>query len=136
MRFGIRAVGVAALCLLATGCSHGNPFPKSQPTSDATPVEVSSAQVNRLADDLVSGAPARVRQAVEMPAGQRMDPRFVQQLDELTVIFDTSSAVAIGADQVQLAATVTTADGETEQWRVILDQVDGRYLIADTVKGS
>lgn len=124
---------IAALtvcCGLAAGCTSSKPA--STPSDEPTPAHLPEAQVRRLQDDLTSGTPARVRRAVELPAHQRLDPAFVDQLAGVTIEIDVDTAVVSGDDQVSATATVTRADGTDEQWQVTLDHLDGAYQIADT----
>jgi hypothetical protein len=128
-----RAAWIAALavcCAAAAGCTSSKPA--STPTEGPTPAHLPEDQVRRLQDDLTSGIPARVRRAVELPARQRLDPAFVDQLAGVTIDLDVDTAVISGDDQVSATATITRADGTGEQWQVTLDHLDGTYKIADT----
>lgn len=125
----LRAVSVFILpLLLLTGCSSGHKASKPEPT----PVDLPATQVKAIETDLVSGRPLRVRRAIEIAPGTRLEKSFVRQLHGLKVSFDTDTAVTAGADQVSVRATVTAADGTQQQWDVTLDLIEGRYVIADT----
>lgn len=113
---------------LLTGCTSGSKARGPEPT----PVDLPATQVKAIETDLVSGRPLRVRRAIEIAPGTRLEKSFVRQLHGLKVSFDTDTAVAAGADQVSVRATVTAADGTQQQWDVTLDLIEGRYVIADT----
>jgi hypothetical protein len=121
------------MCVLSlSACSHAEPPDKEEPVATPTKVHLPRAQIHRIQRNLVSGSEQRVRRVVELPPGEPLDETFVPSLEGLVIVFDQSTAVAAGPDQVVVAATVTQADGATTQWQVTLDRIKGRYLIADT----
>src|SRR5690242_1662121 len=119
------------LGLLLAGCTHNGSARASSTESPSRPVHLPIPEVRRLQADLVSGDEEKVREALEMPTGRRLQPGFVHQLHELRIVFQPATAVAVGPQQVALDARVTSPDG-TMTWRVTLDHVQGGYLVSDT----
>lgn len=132
-----RLLAVAAAILLAlsaAACTHADlsDSKKTTPTPTPTAVVIPRARLDHLQDDLGSGERQRVRRAVELPPGVRLEPSFIDSLDGLSFEFDASSAVEAGPGQVAIAAVVTDAAGTVTRWQVTLDRIHGEYLIADT----
>ncbi len=128
----LRLVPLLCLGALVAGCTHsGSPHATSS-TASPTPVRLPSVEVHRIQADLVSGDPRRIREALDVPPGRRLDPAFLRQMHGLEITFQVSTAVTAGPNQVALDARVTSPDGRKMTWRVTLDHVDGRYLVADT----
>jgi hypothetical protein len=117
---------------MLSGCTHEPSKNAISSTPPATPVHLAMAEIHRMEADLASGDVNRVREALELPAGRRLAPHFVQQLHDLTISLEPSTAVAIGRGQVAVNARVTSSEGRAMTWRVTLDKLHGTYVVANT----
>ena len=123
---------LAAGLLTVGGCSGESPSGEPARPQGLQPTEVPPPVLASLSDRATSGQAVKVGRALEMPPGETLDEKFVTQLGRLTIEFQPETAVSSGKRQVRVDAVVTDESGDVADWYVVLDEVDGDYLIATT----
>ncbi|HZM81782.1 MAG TPA: hypothetical protein VFC19_39175 [Candidatus Limnocylindrales bacterium] len=101
---------------------------KEQPDEPAAP-PLTSARAEQLGADISSGDTTRVRQALAVPEGAKLDPAAPGALAKLKIQLDTASFRPIDAQTATVSGTVSEADGPSQPARFTLVLADGQWRL-------
>lgn len=88
---------------------------------------------DRIAADIASGDEQRTRAAIGVPEGQPFDAGAIEQLAQLQLVMDASTATTDVDGVTTATGTVTDGSGITTSAIFYLIQVNGEWVLVDVV---
>jgi len=88
---------------------------------------------DRIAADVASGDPQRIRDAIGVPDDQSLDPATIEQLSHLQLFMDASTFSTDAEGVTTVTGTITDVTGATTSAMFYLVQVEGVWVVFDVV---
>lgn len=131
---------LTAVLLLGGGLTLWASAPQAPPTPSPSPVltgkDVLSADAARsLEADLSSGDKSRIRRALTVPEGQKLDSKFYAGIAALGA-FTIREETAVQLDDNSAGVYADVQHGRVRTWTLLLTRTDGGWLVASTLKGE
>lgn len=131
---------VTAALLLGGGLTLWVSAPQVPPTPSPSPVltgkDVLSADAARsLEADLSSGDKSRIRRALAVPDGQKLDSKFYAGIAALGA-FTIREETAVQLDDNSAHVYAEVEHGRVRTWTLLLTKAAGEWLVATTLEGE
>lgn len=131
------------VAVVAAGCVLGflftrpaAPLASSSPSPTETGTRVVAAsEARQLEADLSSGKNHRIREALAIPDGEKLDAKFFTRFSGLgRITIREDSAVRLDDTSARVYAGVEHSQVKT--WTLLLTSVGGKWRVASTIEGE